>query len=976
MLLLFIAVLHTVEFQKRGLPHAHIIIWTSADTSNPTPAMIDKHISAEIPDPKLDPLGYVLVAEHMIHGPCGKQNPKCPCMKNNKCSKHFPKTYQDDTSVTSTGFATYKRGQATLFVIKGGCHMDNRWVVPYNILLLKKYQAHINVEWCNKTTFIKYLFKYVTKGADCSKAYLHRVKRGQQTPFDDDTQTINEVKEYLHCRYICEQDACWRMFGYDIHRHFPAVERMPVHMPNENFITFSARAKMDKLLSAEFLRRTMLTQWFVCNELFPEARTLTYPEFPSKWVWYQRDRRWSKRKQRHDKIGRLHYVHPLAGERYYLRMLLLIVKGATSYEHLRFHNRVYHHTFKEACKSRGLLSDDHEWYDAFDEAAAWATSPQLRSLFVTMILFCEVGDENTLFEKVWRHLADDIIYQYRDMIGDPNYQLPDSMARDYLLDELSALFSQSGKNITDFNLPPKTHAAYPILHNRFVEEELSHPLDPLIDMNNPTVSLNEDQKNAFHKIVQRVEQNEAGFFFVAGYGGTGKTYLWNRIVGYLRGKNKIVLTVASSGVAALLLPGGRTAHSRFKIPCEVEDDMICDVSRGTMLSELIELTSLVIWDEALMANRKCFEALDRTFRDIEKVKNPELANIPFGGKVVVLGGDLRQILPVVEDGSKQDVIAATIIASRLWSHVEVLSLKQNMRLLCSPEDPIQQQQVAAFNKWILDIGENKIPTLAKEGEDEGSWITIPQEFLVSPAENRLAAIVKAIYPDFHARYKDTIYLVQRAILAPTNELTHSINDYMVPLVPGREKEYFSSDTIAKSTAQHEAYDLLYPIEFLNSINGNNFPQHRIVLKQGIPIMLLRNLNQRAGLCNGTRLIVTSIGEWTIEAKIMNGSHANQSFAIPRITLSLKNNKWPFVLQRPQYPIRVCYAMTINKSQGQTLSAVGLYLPKPVFTHGQLYVAVSRVTAKQGLKIYIEDDEGRPTDQTRNVVYTEILQHLS
>jgi len=938
--------------------------------------MIDKHISAEIPDPKLDPLGYVLVAEHMIHGPCGKQNPKCPCMKNNKCSKHFPKTYQDDTSVTSTSFATYKRGQATLFVIKGGCHMDNRWVVPYNMLLLKKYQAHINVEWCNKTTFIKYLFKYVTKGADCSKAYLQRVKRGQQTPFDDDTQTINEVKEYLHCRYICEQDACWRMFGYDIHRHFPAVERMPVHMPNENFITFSTRAKMDKLLSAEFLRRTMLTQWFVCNELFPEARTLTYPEFPSKWVWDQRDRRWSKRKQRHDKIGRLHYVHPLAGERYYLRMLLLIVKGATSYEHLRFHNRVYYHTFKEACKSRGLLSDDHEWYDAFDEAAAWATSPQLRSLFVTMILFCEVGDENTLFEKVWRHLADDIIYQYRDMIGDPNYQLPDSMARDYLLDELSALFSQSGKNITDFNLPPKTHAAYPILHNRFVEEELSHPLDPLIDMNNPTVSLNKDQKNAFHKIVQRVEQNEAGFFFVAGYGGTGKTYLWNRIVGYLRGKNKIVLTVASSGVAALLLPGGRTAHSRFKIPCEVEDDMICDVSRGTMLSELIELTSLVIWDEALMANRKCFEALDRTFRDIEKVKNPEIANIPFGGKVVVLGGDLRQILPVVEDGNKQDVIAATIIASRLWSHVEVLSLKQNMRLLCSPEDPIQQQQVAAFNKWILDIGENKIPTLAKEGEDEGSWITIPQEFLVSPGENKLAAIVKTIYPDFHARYKDPIYLVQRAILAPTNELTHSVNDYMVPLVPGREKEYFSSNTIAKSTAQHEAYDLLYPIEFLNSINGNNFPQHRIVLKQGIPIMLLRNLNQRAGLCNGTRLIVTSIGEWTIEAKIMNGSHTNQSFAIPRITLSLKNNKWPFVLQRRQYPIRVCYAMTINKSQGQTLSAVGLYLPKPVFTHGQLYVAVSRVTAKQGLKIYIEDDEGRPTDQTRNVVYTEILQHLS
>ena len=141
-------------------------------------------------------------------------------------------------------------------------------------------------------------------------------------------------------------------------------------------------------------------------------------------------------------------------------------------------------------------------------------------------------------------------------------------------------------------------------------------------------------------------------------------------------------------------------------------------------------------------------------------------------------------------------------------------------------------------------------------------------------------------------------------------------------------------------------------------------------------MLLRNLNQRAGLCNGTRLIVTSIGEWTIEAKIMNGCHANQTFAIPRITLSLKSNKWPFVLQRRQYPIRVCYAMTINKSQGHTLSVVGIYLQKPVFTHGQLYVAVSRVTTKQGLKIYIEDDDGNPSNETRNIVYKEVLHHLS
>jgi hypothetical protein len=223
-----------------------------------------------------------------------------------------------------------------------------------------------------------------------------------------------------------------------------------------------------------------------------------------------------------------------------------------------------------------------------------------------------------------------------------------------------------------------------------VEEELLYPEDPLIDMHNPTASLNEDQTRAFNVIVQRVERKDPGFFFVSGYGGTGKTYLWNRIVNYLRKKNKIVLTVASSGVAALLLPRGRTAHSRFKIPCQIEDDMICDVSRGTMLLELIQLSSLIIWDEALMANKKCFEALHRTFRDIEKAQSPETATIPFGGKVVVLGGDLRQILPVIEGGTKHDIISATITRSRLWTHVEILNLTQNMRLLCSSDSSKDQ----------------------------------------------------------------------------------------------------------------------------------------------------------------------------------------------------------------------------------------------------------------------------------------------
>jgi hypothetical protein len=285
--------MYTIEFQKRGLPHAHILVFLHPTCKYPRSRDIDRIISAEIPDKESEPELYNLVKTHMMHGPCGGTFTDCPCMATGRCSKWYPKKFQEKTIVDHDGYPCYRRRDTGNTIIKSNVSLDNRSVVPYNPKLLLKYRAHLNMEWCNQTTSIKYLFKYINKGYDRIGATV--VPDDQ--PTSKQNEIIDEIKHYVDCRYVSPCEACWRIYGFSIHGRKPAVERMFFHLLGEHSIYFTDYERLRDVLDKPSVIESMFTSWFEANRKYPEAKTLTYGQFVSKFVYVKRTRTWKPRKR-------------------------------------------------------------------------------------------------------------------------------------------------------------------------------------------------------------------------------------------------------------------------------------------------------------------------------------------------------------------------------------------------------------------------------------------------------------------------------------------------------------------------------------------------------------------------------------------------------------------------------------------------------------------------------------------------------
>ncbi|GBP20086.1 ATP-dependent DNA helicase PIF1 [Eumeta japonica] len=340
-------------------------------------------------------------------------------------------------------------------------------------------------------------------------------------------------------------------------------------------------------------------------------------------------------------------------------------------------------------------------------------------------------------------------------------------------------------------------------------------------------------------------------------------------------------------------------------------------------------------------HKKSLETLDSTLQDLRKNQNR------FGSAVLLLAGDFGQTLPVIPRSTPADELNACLKSSILWKYVKTLKLSMNMRVELQND-----QSGETFSKQLLDIGNGKIPVDSSSG-----YITFPTNFchfMKSKTE-----LIEKVFPNIAQNYKDHVWMSDRVILAAKNIDVNEMNFQIQNKITGELITYKSIDSV---TNQDDIVN--YPTEFLNSLELPGLPPHNLQLKIGSVIIMLRNINQPR-LCNGTRLAVKRLMNNVIEATILKGKYKGEDVLIPRIPLI--PNDMSFDFKRLQFPVRLAFAMSINKSQGQSLSVCGINLENSCFSHGQLYVACSRVGIPTTLFIYA------PENKTKNIVYHKALQ---
>uniref|UniRef100_A0A183CC21 ATP-dependent DNA helicase n=1 Tax=Globodera pallida TaxID=36090 RepID=A0A183CC21_GLOPA len=1082
---------YSVEHQERGLLHIHLcLILDFARMQMSMEDYIDDYICAEIPElphdgdnshaAKLQRLFRRFILDNMYHT-CSPRY----CLVDGKCTKHFPRPFAEQTVIDDRIVGVqYRRRPPALSESERlqnperfACAVngkDNRFVVPHNRFLALKYRSHINVEWIQGDACIKYVLKYVMKG--CQLAFVQIVNDTAATTAGTVVINYDEFRQIRMARYQTPNEALLSIWGNKIVRKSHQVQHQRFHLPGQNRIVVPVGREEERAeeererIEAEQDQQTPLTAYFTLNTTIGPAlaQEHTFLTICSAY-WYDRQaNQWKQRaQQRKNHLAMLEAASAGNPEHQALRMLLLHVRGPTSWSDLY----AGHATFIEAAKAMGLLEDSSIWVNTILEALSGLPTFR-RRLNWTAVLFANsaVLDASSVLDRL-------LLDSRRLLTPRAMLQQDLDVVRQYVLFRMELVFRLHGVVHGTFNsccerlgLPHPVGFVMPpedIIEAEFNAGDYGNRMWAQLmqgdgDQNDSasdgpmttaqysakdaefSPQLNDKQRNFLDAVCASVLRRRDEtleptnqLFMLAGDGGTGKTFAYNALIARLKSKMACrLLATASTGIAAQLLFEGATLHSKLRVPIDIDDDTMPMLDYESDPAKLLRALELLIIDEISIADKNVINYVDKLLRSIDvanhekpfggkllfegatlhsKLRVPididddtmpmldyesdpakllralelliideisiadknvinyvdkllrsiDVANHekPFGGKIVVFGGDWKQLLPVAESSGAVGLDNVNMaywmsVKTTTWftnGLVNIHRLTVNMRVAGNQEN---------YRRTLKTWGTGVTVRTAATDERRRPYVQLCPS-LCLPSEE---ALIEFVFGD---ALKDALANIEQlrgaAILCPLNKDTFKLNAELMARISNAvpnsaqlsDRIYTSVDTVDPDSPI-DVLALNVAERYIENIYGKTppgMPEHSLQLKIGAVMMLIKNISVAQGLCNGTRVQIIALGDNIINCRYIQGPRAGTDFTMYRHRFRFGGRgreatrhgavKWT----RLQFPLRPGFVITTHKAQCQTLARVGVHLSSSqCFAHGQFYVAMSRVRTSDDIRV--------------------------
>jgi hypothetical protein len=976
-----VCVAYVIEFQKRGLPHAHIAIALKDEWKMLSGQEIDLMISAEIPDPVKHPKLNMIVLGNNIHVCNYHANDPSSCIENGICRKGFPFDLRNDTILVDSSYPLYRRrNKHPSEIVKKGRSIlitDGR-VVPYNPALSLLLNCHCNIQACSQIFHFKYFFKYFTKSAEAQIFYPNDPAKTEQKKaafikvknsiHDDD-----EINRYKIGRFIGSSDALWSIMGFELYYLSQPVLAMPIDLPDTQTVYIR-----DNMLIGKY-ERTMLSAFFEINAshgdmplaFSPSRRVkdLLYQEMPEHFLWDSGNKMWTARARlTHNgvcQIARLQTPSTTQQEKWALWLLLRHTPGPKAYEDLL--NGAP--SFMAACGNRGLLINDSEYKIYMTEVIAVEMPFKCRQIFADLLCSAIVPNPWDLWEQFAQELSEDFIYEQRHL-GEAVVR----SCKKHALWCINNCLIIQGSSLNDFKFPLDSYCSSQLFQRintkqtKIICQEFAAPLNE-----EDKQALNEEQMLFFEAVERSVLSKQtkgSKLMLLQAPGGTGKTHTLNLVIRNLLQKGMKIAVTSSTGISATALIGGQTVHSAFNAGIIVPDEG-CSfaVSPSSQLAAEWSQIDVLIIDEVMCLNRRFVEAIAMTLQTNVFVDNYErLAMGPFCGITIIVTGDPRQQLPIDHGSRKETLISLCIHSSYLFQCFEQHHLIKNVRIHHSISFMHDDGSPQKLQEWILMVGDG----VKQKNDlviDEAHFVRIPQQFYCGDDIHHLT---DRIYGDITSETIDGAesFFADRIVLSPLYRDVKMINNIMIQKF---EKMGAAMVTLTSNDMVTGKYG---DEEIANDYSASCFPEHKLTLFVGCPVMVLRKYSGQVN--NGDRAVVDSIAPYRLGLRMLTGTRKGQIVHLPRVLFKPSRDDMRLEMQRLQFGVVVSFAITVSKSQSCGFKRVGIWLNDHFFAHGHLYLAMSRLQVRNdgdySLLFASRNDMMRDYRgvHAKNVVYDEVL----